>query len=185
MSQNGRKYVRSSGFVKTKLEVNYTNLTKAEFQELHADAQAARGQAMPFMLIISKWGDKVLTFKNLKSNMEPRLIEPYVAGTTLLKLGGFASNESEAFKKGEMLIGLGTENGGVLTVLNTVDANVYGEAKIRVAYGSAYDIANSYKVYKNPYHLIVTLDSDEFQYTVDTFGKYNVTATFETGSYNI
>jgi hypothetical protein len=185
MSQNGRKYVRSSGFVKTKLEVNYTNLTKAEFQELHADAQAARGQAMPFMLIISKWGDKVLTFKNLKSNMEPRLIEPYVAGTTLLKLGGFASNESEAFKKGEMLIGLGTENGGVLTVLNTVDANVYGEAKIRVAYGSAYDIANSFKVYKNPYHLIVTFDGDDFQYTVDTFGKYNVTATFETGSYNI
>ena len=186
MSQNGRKYVRSSGFVKTKLEVTYTNLTKAEFQELHADAQAARGQATPFYLVIANWGDKVLNFAATNaSRYNPRLVTPYVAGGTLLKLGGFNSNESEVFKKGEVLIGLGTENGGILTVLNTVDANVYGEAKIRIAYGGAYDIANGFKVYKNPYHLIVTLDSDEFQYTVDTFGKYNVTATFETGSYNI
>ena len=58
MSQNGRKYVRSSGFVKTKLEVNYTNLTKAEFQELHADAQAARGQAAMFYLVTRNWGRK-------------------------------------------------------------------------------------------------------------------------------
>ena len=83
-----------------------------------------------------------------------------------------------------MLIGLGTENGGVLTVLNTVDANVYGEAKIRVAYGNPYSAINGTKIYKNPYWIVVSLDSDEFQYTVDTFGLYNVTVTFETGSYS-
>ena len=184
MSQNGKKYVRSSGFVKTKLEVNYTNLTQAEFQELHADAQAARGQAAMFYLITRQWGRKVLNFNNGKSTYTPRLVEPVVAGETVMKYGGFMSNESEAFKKGEMLIGGGSENGGLLTVLNTVDANVYGEAKIRVAYGTPLNQAIGDFVFKDPYHIIVSLDSDEFQYTVDTFGLYNVTVTFETGSYS-
>jgi hypothetical protein len=185
MSQNGRKYVRSSGFVKTKLEVNYTNLTKAEFQELHADAQAARGQAATFYLVVSKWGGKVLNFNTNASRSNPRLVTPYAAGETLLKLGGFNSNEQDVFKKGEMIIGNGgNENGDLLTVLNTVDANVYGEAKIRVAYGNPYSAINGTKIYKNPYWIVVSLDSDEFQYTVDTFGLYNVTVTFETGSYS-
>ena len=184
MSQNGRKYVRSSGFVKTKLEVNYTNLTSAEFQELHADAQAARGQAAMFYLITRNWGRKVLNFNNAKSTGQPRLVEPVVAGETIMKFGGFMSNESEVFKKGEMIIGGGGSNGGLLTVLNTVDANVYGEAKIRVAYGNPSYQQNGNIAYKDPYHIIVSLDSDEFQYTVDTFGKYNVTVTFESGSFS-
>ena len=184
MSQNGRKYVRSSGFVKTKLEVNYTNLTKAEFQELHADAQAARGQAATFYLVVGLWGGKVLNFYANASRSNPRLVTPYAAGETLLKLGGFNSNEQDVFKKGEMIIGNnGNENGDLLTVLNTVDANVYGEAKIRVAYGNPYSAINGTKVFKNPYWIVVSLDSDEFQYTVDTFGLYNVTVGFETGSY--
>jgi len=183
-SQNGTKYVRTAGFVKMKLEVNYDCLTEAQFQILHADVQAARGQATAFYLVHSQWGKKVLHFENYKTNNTPKIVQPYTAGETLLKLGGFMSNESEVFKKGEMLIGLGSDNGGVVTVLNTVDANVYGEAEIRFAYGTRYDIANGYRVYKNPYHLIVTLDSDEFQYSVDTFGKYNVTVEFELGSYS-
>ena len=184
MSQNGRKYVRSSGFVKTKLEVNYTNLTKAEFQELHADAQAARGQAATFYLVVGLWGGKVLNFYANASRSNPRLVTPYAAGETLLKLGGFNSNEQDVFKKGEMIIGNnGNENGDLLTVLNTVDANVYGEAKIRVAYGNPSSAINGTKVFKNPYWIVVSLDSDEFQYTVDTFGLYNVTVGFETGSY--
>ena len=184
MSQNGRKYVRSSGFVKTKLEVNYTNLTKAEFQELHADAQAARGQAATFYLVVGLWGGKVLNFYANASRSNPRLVTPYAAGETLLKLGGFNSNEQDVFKKGEMIIGnSGNENGDLLTVLNTVDANVYGEAKIRVAYGNPSSAINGTKVFKNPYWIVVSLDSDDFQYTVDTFGLYNVTVGFETGSY--
>ena len=184
MSQNGRKYVRSSGFVKTKLEVNYTNLTKAEFQELHADAQAARGQAATFYLVVALWGGKVLNFYQGASRSNPRLVTPYVAGETLLKLGGFNSNEQDVFKKGEMIIGNnGNENGDLLTVLNTVDANVYGEAEIRVAYGNPSSANNGTKIFKNPYWIVVSLDSDEFQYTVDTFGLYNVTVGFETGSY--
>jgi hypothetical protein len=184
MSQNGRKYVRSSGFVKTKLEVNYTNLTKAEFQELHADAQAARGQAATFYLVVALWGGKVLNFNTNASRSNPRHVTPYVAGETLLKLGGFNSNEQDVFKKGEMIIATGNQNGGVSTVLNTVDANVYGEAEIRIAYGNPYNVINGTKIYKNPYWIVVSLDSDEFQYTVDTFGLYNVTVGFETGSYS-
>ena len=163
--------------------MNYPNLTQAEFQELHADAQAARGQSAMFYLITRNWGRKVLNFNNPKSTDQPRLVEPVVAGETIMKYGGFMSNESEVFKKGEMIIGGGSENGGLLTVLNTVDANVYGEAKIRVAYGTPINQVNGSIINKDPYHIIVSLDSDEFQYTVDTFGLYNVTVTFETGSY--
>jgi len=181
-AQNGNKYVRSGGFIKTRLEVSYTNLSKDEFQVLSADVQAARGQTTPFYLLIKNWGEKVLTFKNQATNMSPRLVNPYVAGEKILTLGGFDSDESEVFKKGEIINGVTIgSNGGLLTVLNTVDANVYGEAKIRIAYGSAANRLVGDRLYKDPYWVAVTLNNDEFQYNVSTFGLYNATISFETG----
>jgi hypothetical protein len=182
-SQNGTKYVRNAGFLKTKLEVNYDCLTEAEFQILHSDVQAARGQATKFQIITGQWGHKVLSFKNEKSTRWPRLVKPYTQYETLLTLGGFQSNESEVYKKGEMFSLVGFKNGGGGTVLNTIDANVYGEAKIRVSYGGVFGLGNGAIVNKYIGRLIVTLDSDEFQYSVDTFGKYNVTIEFELGDW--
>ncbi len=183
-SQAGRKYVRSAGFQRWKLNVEYRNLTKDQFQLLHADAQSARGQATPFYLVHSQWGYKVLSWTNPKSNNAPRFIEDYTAGSTLLKLGGFQSNESQVFKKGEIVIGGQSQNGGMFTALNTVDANVYGEAHVRIAYSLPGDQPTTKEVYKNPHHVIVTLDSDNFEYTVDTFGLFNVSVGFDLGAYH-
>ena len=182
-SQSGSKYVRSAGFQRWKLDVEYRNLTKAQFQVLHAEAQSARGQATPFYLVHRMWGEKVLSFNNPKSTEVPRFIEDYTAGSTLLKLGGFYSNESHVFKKGEIVIGGQSKNGGIFTALNTVDANVYGEAHVRIAYSLPVDIPTTRQVYKNPHHVIVTLDSDNFEYTVDTFGLFNVNVGFDLGAY--
>jgi len=187
-SQGGTKYVRSSGFTRWKLTATYINLSKEKFQILQADAQAARGQATPFFLMTGQWGGwddngKVLNFANIKSTTAPRLIEPYVAGETLMKFGGFESNESEVFKKGQ-IIRSNSVNGGVTTVLNTVDANVYGEAEVRIAFGQKNAKSNGAIVYTDNWHFVATLDSDDFTYSVDTFGLYNVTIGFELGEFS-
>ena len=182
MSQNGKKYVRSAGFTRWKLSVSYTNLTKAEFQILQADAQAARGQATPFFLVTSQWGNKVLDFENIKSTTAPRLIEPYTAGETIMKFGGFESNESEVFKKGQ-IIRTNSDNGSLSTVLNTVDANVYGEAEVRIAFALGANKTNGQRIATDNYHYVVTLDSDEFTYSVDTYGLFNVNVGFELGEW--
>jgi len=182
MSQNGKKYVRSAGFTRWKLNVSYTNLTKAEFQILQGDAQAARGQATPFFLVTSQWGNKVLDFENITSTTAPKLIEPYTAGETIMKVGGYKSNESEVFKKGQ-IIRANSDNGGVSTVLNTVDANVYGEAEVRIAFALGQNSSIGNIIYTDNYHYVVTLDSDEFTYSVDTYGLFNVNVGFELGEW--
>lgn len=184
-SQSGYKYTRTGGFIKTTLELTYNNLTKDDFQVLHAHAQAAKGQAIPFYLVHSEWGNKVLSFDNPKSTGVPRFIEDVTVGDTILKFGGFESNETEAFKQGEIIIigGPARGNGYITTVLNTVDANVYGEAHVRIPHPAQTTRETAYPAWKNPYWIVATLDSDSFQYSIDTFGHYSVSVDFELGNW--
>ena len=65
------------------------------------------------------------------STNTPRFKNAVANGDRLALIEGFQSNESNAFLQGEVFIDGNNDNGYVHTVLNQVDANVYGEAKIR------------------------------------------------------
>lgn len=182
-SQNGFKYTRKSAFTKWTLDVEYPPMTYDEFQQFHGIAMAAQGQAIPFYFVLrNKDGDSILWgewYDENNTTTQPLLKEPYVAGDTVLLLEGFSSFESNAFKRGEIFVDGVNQNGNLHTVLNTVDANVFGEAKIRLPMPLRQAISTSQRVFKNPYHAIVTMTSDDFSYTVDTKGYYYMSVSFD------
>lgn len=188
-SQGGDKYVRSSGYSKWQLEVQYPPLTLDQFRLFQATALKARGQAIPFYFKLFYtgtgtpngilWSD----FSSSASTSQPYVIDYDLADRTLT-LAGFDSNESTVVQEGELLIAPNLKkNGDINTVLNTVDANVYGEAKIKLAEGWKYTPGQLQTVYKNPYWIVVTLNSDEFRYTIDTSERVNLTVKFDLDYY--
>jgi len=68
-------------------------------------------------------------------------------------------------------------------VVNTTDANIYGEAKIRIAQPSSNTLGNTQFIYQNPAHIIVSLDNDNFSYTQDTDGLYKLSVSFIADTY--
>lgn len=182
-SQNGFKYTRKSAFTKWTLDVEYPPMSYDEFQEFHAIAMAAQGQAIPFYFVLeNKDGDSILWgewYNEAGTTTQPILREDYVAGDTALLLEGFSSFETDAFKRGEIFVDGENQNGNLHTVLNTVDANVFGEAKIRLPMPLRQAISTGQPVYKNPYHAVVTMTSDDFSYTVDTKGYYYMSVSFD------
>lgn len=182
-SQNGQKYVKSGGYTKWVLEVEYPPMTVDQFQQFHAVAQAAQGQAIPFYFSLSNQAGNSILWRNFSGNntIDNPLVrnDIEIADTTAL-FEGFAAFESNAFKRGEVLIADSQNgNGEFVTVINDVNANVFGEAKIRVAYPFHSASLAGEHVYKNPSHAVVTLANDGFEYKVDTAGFYYLTVTFD------
>jgi hypothetical protein len=180
VSQAGTKYVRQAGFTKWTLEVSYPPMPVEDFQQYHAVVQAARGQTVPFYFRL-QYPDGNILWANMDQAGTPTTVlfrEDVSAGETTALLEGFAGNQVNAFKAGEVIIhGSGAINGNLMTVLNTVNANAFGEAKIRTAYPFNTSTAGN-PVYKNPYHVIVTLADDDFVYTVGTDGLYRMSVKF-------
>lgn len=187
-SQNGIKYARKSGFTKWSLEVEYPAMTKEEFQIFHATAQAAQGQAIPFLFKLeNKDGVNILWkdwSKNTDGTNRPRFKDVMDVADTTLLAEGFASNASDAFVEGEVisLIG-GNDNGDLHTVISDADANVYGEAKIRISYPVKESNSAGNQIFKEPGSCVVTLNSDDFTYSVDHLGYYYVSVAFELDNY--
>lgn len=183
-SQSGVKYTRSVGHTKWKLNVEYPAMTKSDFQIFHAIAQAARGQAIPFYFKLRNklnqnilWGDFA---DKTTTNVTPILREDALAGDTTMLLEGFASFESNPMVKGEVFIGSENQNGQLHTVLNNpTQANVFGEAKIRIPWPLRQAMYTSNKIYKDPFWAIVTLADDAFTYNIDTAGYYYVSVQFD------
>lgn len=184
MSQAGVKYVKNSGFTKWQLEVTYAPMPAEDFQVYNAVVQAARGQTTPFYFVLEYPGNSTTTqttnilFSSWDRGAGPdtvRLREPASGADTTLLLEGFAPGTT-AFQQGEVIVA-GSRNGNIATVLNTVTANAFGEAKIRTAYPITAKSAGS-QVFKDPYHVIVTLSSDDFVYSVGTDGLYRMSVTF-------
>jgi hypothetical protein len=92
---------------------------------------------------------------------------------------GYTSNEANAFAAGEVFIDGDNQNGFLHTALSGTAANVYGEAKIRVPFPFRGDRAVGEFIYRDPYHAIVTLASDELNYTVDHLGYYRMNVSFQ------
>ena len=180
-SQNGIKYTRASGFTKWTLDVEYPPMRPEQFREFHAIAQAANGQAIPFFFKLRNadnqsilWAD----FDKEGTTPTPIFLEPITIGDTTMLLEGFQSFEQNAFQRGEVFIDGDNDNGALHTAVNTVNANVFGEAKVRVAMPVKQNKGISQPISKNPYWAVVTLDSDDFSYSVDTAGFYYMSVSF-------
>lgn len=187
-SQNGTKYVRTSGIIKHQLEVSYPPMTYDNFREYEAVAQAARGQATPFYFNIKnqngsydllfsrtdQYANSYITTTRVRNSVA-------VGGKTIL-VEGFEANQPDVFLRGEALIvgGVGSANGNIVQVINdNVDSNIYGEAKFRIAHGSNTVLDGYDTIYKNPSHLVVTLAEDNLEYTIGTDGLYRMTCMFD------
>ena len=183
MSQSGIKYTRSVGHTDWRLDVAYPPMTHSEFQKFHAIAQAAQGQAMPFFFKLKDKNGGSILWKKFEdtsvSTNTPRFKNAVANGDRLALIEGFQSNESNAFLQGEVFIDGNNDNGYVHTVLNQVDANVYGEAKIRTPWPFRTPVVTGDFLYKEPSHIVVTLANDNFEYKVDTAGYYYVSVSFD------
>jgi len=182
-SQNGVKYTRASGFSKWTLEVEYPPMLPTDFQKFHAIAQAANGQAIPFYFILRNKDNASILWANFKdiqnTTEQAHVVNSTVIGDTLVLTEGFESFEANAFSQGEVPIFGSNQNGALHTVINTANANAYGEAKIRLAMPITTTLTVGSMIYKNPYHCIVTLSSDNFEYTVGTDGYYRMSVSFD------
>ena len=66
----------------------------------------------------------------------------------------------------------GNPHGNVVTSISSCDANIFGEAKFRLAAPMSGFLVNGNKVYQDPFHIIVSLDSDTVEIQRDTAGFY-------------
>jgi len=192
-SQNGTKYVRATGIIKHQLEVSYPAMTYDKFREYEAVAQAARGQATPFYFNIRSQNDqgnlifaRTDQYKDTYNTSTLTIRNTVTTGDKLITVEGFEASKPDVFVRGEALIvgGVGSANGNIVQVINdNVDSNIFGEAKFRIAHGSNTTKSAYERIYKNPFHLIVTLGEDNIEYTVGTDGLYRFSVIFDLDEY--
>ena len=179
-SQSGIKYVQSAGYVKWGLDVEYPPMSATQFKEYHAIVQAARGQAIPMFFNLIQSGNNLL-WKNMNSNNSTNkllLKDNLAINASLILLEGLASTDK--LTQGDTIVGQnGDVNGEMNTIISTTNANVFGEAKVRIAYPvrTAQTAGNYWNT--APDYVIVTLNESEFEYSVGTDGLYNVSVRFE------
>ena len=192
-SQDGTKYVRSSGVITQRMEVVYPPMTYEDFREFEAVAQLAKGQEGPFYFrvkSIDSPGRNILFFRTdskkdnhgLASPFTLRLRNTTTVGDKTILVEGFPGARDDVFVKGEYLIfnGAGYGNGDLVQVINdNVASNIYGEAKIRLPYGVRTASSASTTLFKQISHVIVSLSDDAFEYTVGTDGLYRLTVGFD------
>mgnify|MGYP003635026912 FL=1 len=180
-SENGIKFVRKSGYTKWTLDVTYPPMTKEEFIPFNAIAQAAQGQAIPFYFKLVNKDNASILWKDLYTGTTSavRVKDSIAPGDTTMLVEGYSSNETNAFTAGEVFIDGNNENGFLHTALSGTAANVYGEAKIRVPFPFRNIKTAGQLIYRNPLHAVVTLASDELNYTVDHLGYYRMNVSFQ------
>lgn len=183
-SQNGIKYTRSAGYTKWVLEVEYPPMKAEDFREFHAIAQAAQGQAMPFYFKLRNKDEVSLLWADMgmitdPNSFEASAITSATSGSRLLFLEGLPSNEPYSFAAGEVFIGPENENGQLHTSIGDAASNAFGEAKVRLPWPIQDPMSIGQKVYKNPAWASVTLNSDNFEYSVDVNNYYTLTVAFD------
>lgn len=183
-SQNGIKYTRSSGYTKWVLEVEYPPMKAEDFREFNAIAQAAQGQSMPFYFKLRNKDEVSLLWADMgmitdPNSFEASAITSATSGSRLLFLEGLPSNEPYSFAAGEVFIGPENENGQLHTSIGDAASNAFGEAKVRLPWPIQEPMSIGEKVYKNPGWASVTLNSDNFEYSVDVNNYYTLTVAFD------
>ena len=182
-SQSGRKYTRGSGFTRWQLEVEYPPLTESQFLELSAAANAAQGQAIPFVFGLRDRNGNKLAYGNYSKNTDgvtkPRFVGDHSVGDKTFLVDGFESFAKNAFIPGEVVSVDENDNGHINTVLNSVDANVFGEAEFRTSNSAQIAQDSGGLMYKDLNGVVVTLADDSFDYELTQNGLYLLKVTFD------
>lgn len=186
-SPAGVKYSLPSGRYKWQIEVEYPPLTEDQFIEMQAVANAVSGTANPFWLYLKTNGNKWLFDTNISSTNKIRYRKEEIDNNTntVIETGlknflvdGFEGSESNAFRAGDVIAAEDNINGSLNTVVNTVDANVFGEARITLASPLENDHFNGEIIDTDPERCVVTLADGDFIYTKNTNGFFSLTVTF-------
>lgn len=194
-SQNGIKYVRSGGFTKWGIDLEYPPLTEEEFRELQVTSQLAKGQKAVFRWywtnktnpsegdIANNTGEWIWK-RNWTSNRVPTIVSWSNNEKTVL-VEGYESNESAVVKKGQMVSVGSSYNGEPSQTVSETDANVFGEAKFRINFkpGNWFLQPGSYS-FMTINNFAVTLAEDDFVYKVRADGLYDVSVRFDLDWYH-
>lgn len=171
-SQSGIKFARKAGYAKYALDVEYPPMTAEQFEEYRAFIAAVNGQFHPFQYPLKQNNTDVLTGLTRNPSQGIRLLDDLTAGDKYALVEGFASDNVGSITKGEIIIFTSNKHGDIVTATSSTDANKYGEAKFRLDHPAYVDIGAGTEIFKNPGHIVVTLDSDTVEVTRDTAGYY-------------
>ena len=183
VTQSGKKFVRSSQFVKYKLQVEYAPMRVDDFRKIQKCVLAAQGQSQPFYFPLRYSGgiDILMSDGSVTPSTEfinVTKLADQLDGQSIFTVGGFEQNETDALKDGEHFI-IFNDNGNLAMVVSGHDANNFGEVKFRISHPTSTKLGFGTKFFKNPSHAIVTLAQDEFEYNVDEQELYYVTVNFD------
>ncbi len=185
-SQNGTVFTRNGEFQKLFMEVSYPPLTETQFGPMHAFALAVQGTFNPFYFVVHGNDQKrFLPNANLGSSaVTTRLLEATSVAARTALLSGYSSNQTDAILAGEPIItGSQRSDGNITHAINGVDANIYGEAKVKFNIPLSVALAKGSIIFQDPFHVIVTLDNEAFEYDKGTDGLYRVRVTFRAAQF--
>jgi hypothetical protein len=153
-----------------------------DFKQFHAVVQAARGQTTPFLLKLNPNGNhilwKTLNSGNSANNLRLKDDVDVSVENQVILLEGLEVGDT--LNKGDVIVGSnGDNNGEINTIISTANANVFGEAKVRLAYGIRADQSTGDPWSTAPDEVVVTLTESEFDYTIGVDGLYRMTVTME------
>lgn len=195
MSMSGVKYVRSTGYAKYQLELEYPAMTEQQFAPFLAAVIGARGQFRPFkfpLRFLNRFADQQsnraapnshngILFQNPhapnSAGHQPRLYQAATGGDTALYLEGFDSDMTPAIYAGQHLYLDGsTRNGGLNMCVVSQESNSRGQvvAKLSHPLNISTSIPVGTVVYDNPNYCIATLNEDDFVYKTDYTGLYSL-----------
>lgn len=183
ITQSGKKFVRSSQFVKYKLKVEYAPMGVDDFRKIQKPILAAQGQSQPFYFPLKYDGNNYILISDGSSGTSTEMVNvtklaDRSPSQSIFTVGGFTQNQSDALKDGEHIL-MGNNNGNLVMVVSGQDANNFGEVKFRISHPTNSQQGFGQKFYKNPIHAIVTLGADDFEYFVDEQELYYVTVNFD------
>jgi len=186
-SNNGIKYTRTSAFTKWVLEVEYPPMKADDFKAFAAVAQAAHGQSTPFYFPLTNKDGVRIVFRDFyngqSSSAVPRIrlqgATSIPVGQKRLDLDGFGSNDIHAFEKGEVFTASANENGNLHTSISDATSNVFGEISINLPQPLRTELTQATVINKDPEFAVVTLNSDQFEYSIDVNNYYVVTVAFD------
>ena len=190
-SQNGTKYVRTSGVTKYQIKLDYGLMTYDDYKEFQRVVQGAQGQVVPFYLnLIYSDGTRLLFRNNTDASVTvvPRLgapqqsaatsgTEPLATDTTIL-YDGFPNNYTE-INAGDLVISGSYPNGNLRMVMNNPVANIFGEAIVQFDRPWGQTGTFHSPLYADPTHIIVTLADDAFDVNKSINGLYSFSITFD------
>ena len=177
-SQNGTKYTRTANYTKYSFDVEYPPMTAEQYEDYNGFINTLQGQKHPFYFLLHQNGTRMLGNRTTGVTNVIRYKDEGTAGDITVLAEGFASNQSEVVRRGELFIMSDEKHGNIKTAGSSTDANVYGEAKFRISTPIHSTQAPGNRIYQDPFHIIVSLDADTVQVTRDTAGFYNLSMTF-------